>query len=64
MLAANELENHLLVCEFKSTTGAAGGATDVDCTFHYCGCKWRGADKEALNGHLKEDLNQHLEVRI
>lgn len=55
--APGELENHLLVCEF----GANGGERFA-CTFNYCGCEFKGATKEELDDHLKDDLNQHLEV--
>lgn len=56
--APGELDSHLMVCEF----GANGGER-FPCTFNYCGCAFKGATKEELDNHLKDDLNQHLEVR-
>lgn len=63
VFASNELENHQLICEYAPPKdGAVAMGTRVECTFHYCGCPWRGMGQDELDTHLKEDLNQHLEV--
>lgn len=65
MFAAYEMENHLLICEYSQNGAAASADVKSEgCTFHYCGCTWKGQDKEELNEHLKQDLNQHLEVNL
>lgn len=65
MFTSTELENHLLVCEYKSNGGGvAGSSSTIECTFQYCGCLWRGSGKEELESHVKEALNSHLEMMV
>lgn len=67
LLTTNELEGHLSVCGHSpGSNGAVAAATakNVQCTFYYCGCLWKGLAQDELEEHLKHDLNQHLEMLV
>lgn len=58
-VAPADMDEHLQACAFRERS-----ASKLRCVFARCGCTFSTTTKEALEEHLKTEINDHLVVSV